>query len=360
MSSMHSNNTVGVITLPGRFNYGNRLQNYAVMQIWRSLGFVPTTLELGNRPNITRSIKHFVKHAIGKKDAPDPSSLMSSERRAAFERFNEKIPTRYLSELNAHLVDEYTLFSVGSDQVWNPRMITYNDDWYFLEFAQSEQRIALAPSIGLNNLSASQARRLSKGIQGFSNPSVREKRGAELIQEYAGVEAEVICDPTLVMPEKEWRSLAETGRVRPNEYVFTYMLGTIRDDVRILIDAATRHGEIPVVSLSDREKPGEPPAGPSEFINLIAHANCVITDSYHASIFSSIFRTPLIIVKRGGDGEGMFSRLETLTQILGIQDKIWTSGSYDAARAANYEGVSDAIARERERFLAYLEGCIND
>ncbi len=30
---------VGIVTLPGNFNYGNRLQNYAVTQAYESRGF---------------------------------------------------------------------------------------------------------------------------------------------------------------------------------------------------------------------------------------------------------------------------------------------------------------------------------
>lgn len=358
-SSQNVNRNVGIITLPGRFNYGNRLQNYAVTLVWKRLGYEPESLVLAERPNAVRSLKRGVKKILGRSDGPSPESMMSSDRLAAFDRFNEAIPTRRLAALDSSLADAYAVFSAGSDQVWNLNMITYNDDWYFLEFARPEQRIALAPSVGLDSLDSRQARRLAKGVKGFPRLSVREKRGAELIKECSGRDAEVICDPTLVVSPQDWRKTAD-GRCTPEgEYIFTYLLGGMSNEAKAVLDRVTDHGRIPVIPLTDREKPEEPPAGPAEFIDIIDHASYVVTDSFHASVFSALMETPLTIVRRGGTGGGMFSRLETLAQTLGIQDKIYVSGTLDASRATDYEGVADRIAAERERFMEYLEGCID-
>lgn len=357
MSEEHER--VGIITLPGRFNYGNRLQNYAVTRIWEGLGYSPESLILGNRPNTIRSIKKVGKRLLGRKENPSPESMMSAERLAAFDCFNKSIPSREISGLNSILADEYALFSVGSDQVWNPDYITYNDDFYFLEFAHPEQRIALAPSIGLDSLNFWQARRLARGVMNFTHLSVRERRGAELIEECSGRDAEVICDPTLVLSVDEWREIAD-GHCTPNgAYVFTYLLGGVSDEVQAVLTQVTDNGCIPVVTLSDREKSEEPSAGPAEFVDLVSNAAHVVTDSFHASVFSAIMETPLTIVRRGATGAGIFSRLECLAQTLGIEDKIYTTGRFDISRMADYEGVADRIMTERAKFTAYLESCLD-
>jgi hypothetical protein len=351
------NRKVGVVTLPGRFNYGNRLQNYAVQRIWEELGYEPESLVLGERPNAVRTAKRLAKRLMGRK-VTDPESLMSPERLAAFDRFNGNITTRCLDSIEPDLRDEYALFSVGSDQVWNLAQITYNDDWYFLEFARPEQRVALAPSIGLDSLDAGQARRLARGVRGFDHPSVREQRGAELIKECSGIDAEVICDPTLMLAPEDWRSVSD-GRLTPSEpYVFAYLLGGVSDDARKVLGCITEHGRLRVIPLSDREKPEEPPAGPAEFIDLVDHASHVVTDSFHAAVFSCLMETPLTIVRRGGDGGGMFSRLETLTKTLGIEEKVYGAEGFDLSVAGDYAGVSGRIQCERDHFLSYLRGKI--
>lgn len=348
---------VAILTLGGRYNYGNRLQNYASDCVWRKVGFVPTSLFLSERPNAVRQIKSMARKLLGKNIA-NPEEGITDARLAAFDRFNNYMSIATLSGVNSKLIEDFQFFSVGSDQVWNPCLIAYSEDWFFLEFAKPEQRIALAPSIGLDALSPRHARVICQGLGNFKRVSIREKRGAELIKECAGVDVEVICDPTLVLPAEEWRAVAD-GRITPSEpYVFTYLLGGSSKEALEVLDVVTDHGRIPVIPLSDRQKPGEPDAGPAEFIDLIDHATHVVTDSFHAAVFSSILQTPLTITHREG-GASMFSRLEQLSEMLGIEEKVYGSPTYDLARAGEYDGVPEAIECEREKFMTYLSGCLN-
>ena len=139
-----------------------------------------------------------------------------------------------------------------------------------------------------------------------------------------------------------------------------YLLGGESEDARHMIDVTTDGGRLSLVSLSDREKPGEPPAGPAEFIDLIDNAEHVITDSFHAAVFSCLLETPLTIVRRGGNGGGMFSRLETLAQALGIESKIYGDTAFDFADAGDYLGVSDRISAERDHFMGYLQPILDE
>ena len=357
------NKKIGIITLPGNFNYGNRLQCYAMTRAIEQTGFDPSVLEREQRfPSYLRAYYALKSGLMGfiKSGAMDnPEKMMTPERSAAFVRFGKRIPTVLLPGMGNMAHDSYDYFVVGSDQVWNPDGIRHQEPWFFAKFARTEQRIAVSASVGVGSFADShQAERLAEGVSGFAHVSVREKRGAELIKECSGVDAEVICDPTLVLPAEDWRAVAD-GRCTPSgSYVFTYLLGGVGSEASDVLDKVTDHGRIPVVPLSDRQKPGEPNAGPAEFIDLIDHASHVVTDSFHAAVFSSILHTPLTIVHREG-GASMFSRLEQLSQMLGIEEKVYGAPGCDLARAGEYDGVDAAIARERDRFMGYLEGCLN-
>lgn len=344
---------IGVISLFGRFNYGNRLQNYATCKICEMQGISAESLVLGKRFSLRRETKRIVKRVLGRPEAPRVEESMNRLRLEAFDRFNELIPIRNVAHVDRELSREYSYFVVGSDQVWNPRFFAYNEDWYFLRFAEKKQRIALAPSIGLNELSLLQGATIARGVRGFSHLSVREKRGAELIREYAGMNASIICDPTLVIPAEEWARIADHRLTPKVPYVFMYLLG---GDQRFgdVVSKVSDNGKLSAVALSDRDGSDEIPAGPAEFLSLISSASHVVTDSFHAAIFSSIFHTPLTIVRREG-GASMFSRLETLSRTLGIEEKVYGSPSYDPMRAGDYDGVDDAIAREREKFINFFK-----
>lgn len=354
---------VGIITLGGNFNYGNRLQLYATHSIYASLGLPAEVLVSPSRSprgsRLVRKAKDAAKHLLGRPVEVPPERLMPPERLQAFRAFSGLVPERHVSEAEIdQLQSQYDYFSVGSDQVWNPYYFNRYEDWYFLQFARPEQRIALAPSIGLDSLDDSQQEKLRNGVSGFKHLSIREERGAELIEECSGMHARVICDPSLVLSVDKWRHVSNGSLTPAEPYVFTYLLGGSSQDSKAVLSEVTHGGRIPVVALTDRSHEGEPPAGPAEFIDLIDHASHVVTDSFHAAVFSCILSAPLTIVRRGGTGYGMFSRLASLAHTLGLESKVYGSPSFDIASAGNYEGVDERIGAERNAFLSYLRGCI--
>ena len=358
-----SKRAIGIITLPGNFNYGNRLQCYAMTKAVSSVGCEPYALEREKSFPLYRSVYYWLKRKIRAimqgSSCDSPEKMSSPQRIAAFKRFGGRIPTRVLPGYGYSPCDEFSFYIVGSDQVWNPNGIAHQEKWYFAKFAKPNQRIAVAASIGIDDFSSKkQMNLIAQGLKGFSRVSLREKRGAELIKQITGRDIEVICDPTLTLSADEWREVADDAITPKVPYVFTYLLGGIGADAAEVLEIVTKHGTIPVVPLSDRQKPGEPDAGPAEFISLIDNATHVVTDSFHAAVFSSILHTPLTIVHREG-GASMFSRLEMLSQTLGIEEKIYGSTTYDISKAGDYDGVDVAIAHERERFMGFLEGCLD-
>lgn len=348
---------VGVVTLSSHFNYGNRLQAHASVQMYKKCGLMAELLELTPRFRLKREAAKLIRRSVGRYQLP-PERMMSDARKEAFSRFDRNIPSRTLTKLYRGLTDEYNVFSVGSDQTWNPSQFAYNDNLYFLKFAHEKQRIALAPSIGVAEVSSKQGRRMARGILGFPSISVREQAGAEIIRRISGRNAEVICDPTLVLSPEEWRAVASDRLTPEDPYVFSYLLGGVGESVQWVLDEVTDRGRLPIIALSDRQEPGELDAGPAEFISLVDNAVHVVTDSFHAAVFSSILRTPLTIVRREG-GTSMFSRLETLSKTLGIQHKIYGSPDFDLSRAGDYRGVPEAIESERKKFMDYLEKCLD-
>lgn len=351
---------VAVITFPGKYNYGNRLQNFATSEIYRSLGYSVESLNPSRGSKLTVLLKGVAKLLLGI-NAKRPEDRMSPARLAAFNRFNNLISTREVNTLDIHLKDEYKWFSVGSDQVWNPNYLGtmgFRSPWFFLKFVHPQQRIALSPSIGLDRLSNYQALLLRWGTAGFSRISIREERGRQLIYEATGRDATVICDPTLVVTPKVWRSIANDSLTPKQPYILEYLLGESNSEAKCVLDELDSGGAKILICLSDQARDGEPDAGPSEFISLVDNAEHVITDSFHAAVFASILNTPLTIVHREG-GKSMFSRLENLSKTLGIEHKVYGSKNFELSRAGDCGGVSDAIEHERDKFITYLRGCLD-
>lgn len=372
-------NRVGIITLPGETNYGNRLQLYASVRILAKLGFSGESLLLKKQDSVLQHPKTLLKRAAGR---PTSMPWENELRIGAFRRFGKLTPTREICSIDEIERSDYSFFAVGSDQVWNPnyifecgggplpaRMYHYlagpkafreEMDWYFLRFAERDQRVTISPSIGLNGLDRMQSQWLAKGLLGFERLSVREARGAEIIRECTGREATVTCDPTLVLLPEEWLSVADDRLVPDYPYVFSYLLGNNLDSYRQPLDLVTHGGKIPVIAQDGPKGDFRVDMGPAEFLSLIKNASHVITDSFHASLFSSLFETPLTIVVRDG-GENLFSRLSTLSEMLGIQDKNFRPGrdKYDESASKDFEGVADRIDIQRTIFMNFLDASLD-
>lgn len=345
---------IGIVTLEGNYNYGNRLQNYAVQVIFEHMGCEAWTLDYSGR-SLVSSARLLAWNLLRPKSVTNPASQMTPERREAFCRFGKLIHRRTVTAPLSRLRNEYDLFAVGSDQVWNPYYV--NDyRWSFLEFARPEQRLSMAPSIGISQVSSPYARlKMAHGLRGFPTISVREENAARLVGKLCNRKAEVVIDPTLMITAEAWRSIATPAApLTDKPYILTYLLGTPSSEQRAHVDELAERLGAGIVRLSDKSREGEVDAGPCEFLNLIDRAAWVVTDSYHASLFSLQFHTPLTIFRREGSAN-LFARLEGLANQFDIWRCIFGSKSFDANAAQTWQSFDERIAWERQHFADFLK-----
>ena len=159
---------VGILTLNGYFNYGNRLQNYALQETLNSLGMAVETIivdrnkKINNeksKENIDKFQTLTVRKAINK-----TLNLVQKKRNMKYEKGRtenfKKFTTRYITETDFSISDSnipndlnkrYDYFVIGSDQVWNPNLIN-GSSIFFSAFAPEEKRIAYVPSFGISNI----------------------------------------------------------------------------------------------------------------------------------------------------------------------------------------------------------------
>lgn len=351
---------IGIITIQGRYNYGNRLQNYATAKIYINNGCQPVSLILNRKPSLRRRLELTAKALLGG-DISSPESRMSADRLAAFDRFNEYIDFETVESIHSQLLEKYDYFSAGSDQIWILGRSSFGEDWRFLQFAPPEKRIALAPSLGIDSMPPHRAKRLKRYLRDYERISVREESGAQLIKSATGLYAQQICDPTMALSVKEWEQVCDNRLTPKYPYILSYILGEEGHEVEIALSLVNNRLNVPVIRLSDRERPGEPPAGPGEFLSLIRNASHVVTDSFHGAIFSSIFQVPLTITHREAPNSvygNMFGRLESLVKALGIEDKVIDPSKPNVDAASYYDGVERSLERERSAFYSFLCECI--
>ena len=287
---------IGIVTLYVNNSIGNRLQTYAVMRLYRSLGYDVATVnhreaELFLTWSPLSRIKMAVKALLAR---ICPNIYPKFRRRRLLTDFSEQclIPSETVSMkcLPPDLKERYDFFSVGSDQVWHNWTDTPEElRFFFLQFADRRQRLCLSPSFGLERIPEKWTAVYQEGLRGFRCLSCREASGVELIRALTGRDAPLLLDPTMALPVEEWERLERKPDCPlPERYVLSYMLGPLQAETPEAVSRYARSLGAEVVNINDVGNLTEQFAatGPREFLYLIRHAALVCTNSFHGTVFS--------------------------------------------------------------------------
>ena len=371
---------IGILTLNGYINYGNRLQNYALKGILEdklTLNSSVKTVMNETMRNIDVEKSKSLKEKILKSNMSEKISWLNlkvknyKERKINDLRINnfKKFSGKYLNEMEYSIrennikeefINEFDYFISGSDQVWNP-----NDNKVssvsFMTFAPKEKRLTYAPSFGVSEIPNEYKEDYTKWLNGIDNISVREEAGAKIIKDLTGKDALVVVDPTMLLTKKEWLSISKVHENKPKEkYLLTYFLGEIPKDIKKKIKSISKNNKLKVVNLAQIKDSKYYLADPSEFIDYINDAEIFVTDSFHGCVFSLLMDTALVVCDRVGETSvtSMSSRIETFVNKFYIQDRQFNNVSDEALFKTNYKKAYEVLEVERKKSFDYLESIL--
>ena len=353
----------GIISLYGYFNYGNRLQSYAVQQVMNQLGIDSKVLYVQNKHTdireVAKNIYFFppVKALI----KPNKKLVLKYKRQKSFERFNKTyIRSRKYSDV--HKISGFDYYVLGSDQVWNPkRYDAVKKELFFLRFANPNQKVCFAPSFGVSELPDKWKDYFAKNLMSFPYLSVREKAGAKIIKELIGKEPEVLIDPTLMIDADEWRKISKKpiGVDTDCSYILNYFIGEKPEWAARRAESVGKQYSFANYDLFDINNEGLYTSDPSGFLYLVDHASIVLTDSFHACVFAFLFGKPFLLYAREGEDADMLSRIETLFQTFDLMRKYAGSGIKNDLFECNYKNGYAQLEKEREKVYSFLKRSMN-
>lgn len=395
---MEKKKRVAIIThFHGSTNYGGVLQAYALRKVIADMGYeaeqlryltssentAPLPMRVKNL--FTRSFRNAMsekqlgafflragKYGITFIPRKIFNKLVVSKHRASraenFARFNERyVPSSkvYTRCTIAESVDDYDIFITGSDQVWNPNGFHAP---YYLDFVPDEKlKIAYAASIAVSYITQEQYDKMQPLVNRFQHISVREENAVSLLHGMTDKKIEWVLDPTLLLSAEEWNEVAAENLVK-EPYVFAYILGDRKDNQKCATDFAKKKG-LKLVTFPFTAS-GSPRqaffgdihsyGGPDVWLSLIRDAEYVITDSFHAVVFSIVYQKQFVVLRRSGDGEkgSMNSRMYSLCKMFPeIEERIvGVDGVHVVEEETQWDGVASALEREKGRCISWLSG----
>lgn len=377
---------IGIITeYYNSKNYGGVLQAYALCKVIENMGYKCEQIPY-MRISSLNDIQTHSSVATKLKKAINPITLfqyftdkieskkmeaMFAERTKAFAHFREVfIPhneSTYADDTIKQCIDDYDCFITGSDQVWNP---SFYSPSYLLDFVPKDKvKMSYAASLSVFSLTGEQRERFRESLADYKAVSVREKDAVALLQDVSPVPIEWVLDPTLLLTREQWDSIA-SDRIVEGKYIFTYFLGEDLEH-RQLVEQFAKEHNLQIISMPyiwgkyrkcDR-KFGDLrlfDVTPQDFLALVKNADYIFTDSFHAVVFSILFRKQFFAFQRT-DFEGMGSRLYSLTQLFGIQSHFCDTKEkrnlkyIDYQDAIRYEDSNENFSLMKKKSLLFLE-----
>lgn len=350
---------IGIITVHRAYNYGSVLQCYAMQEYLTLLGhdvfvidYRQKWTEAVYKPFSFYYIWHFLKErnirAIidywrKRKERTQRLNLT----RPIFEAFLKKI--RLTQTCRWRMPKDFDVYIIGSDQLWSHQCVGGEDNFYLGNFKHPDgsKIIGYSLSASVPSLYKFGSRRLKAIIANFDKISVREQGNAELIRELTGIRLPITIDPTILIDVEIWNSMINDAW-KKQSYVAIYQARPVEGDSDYLKKKAQVLSEemhCDVIDLSTMRYSVE------DFVSIIKYAKCVITTSYHATVFSLLMKTPCYAVKLG---DGFDVRYVDLLTELGLEAELVDKNFEPKPLSFDFEGIDERIIKYKKLSIEYL------
>lgn len=368
---------IGILTQPFFDNFGGILQAYALQNVLeQQLGhrviiinriFHPIMMQeyilrclsvvkclmlkvFCHRDDLQISNPFFYKYSVHKHVA---SNFIKGNIHVSKPLGNDEQLRNYVCKSN------FDAIIVGSDQVWradySPNITNYFLD--FLSEQSSVKRIAYAASFGThhNPIPKSILPTCVNLAKRFDSISVREKGSVGFMEKTFGLTPQCVLDPTLLHTAEFYRKLYKSQPFTDACYIVSYVLDESKEtELFVQTVAETFCASVRKVSVGEKESSRY---NIQEWLQMIDNSVCVVTDSFHACVFSIIFQKPFICF--GNKNRGM-ERFYSLLDPLGLSNRLVSAENYSIPTSEiNWKQVNERLDQMRILSRQFLEDALS-
>lgn len=263
---------------------------------------------------------------------------------------------------------------LGSDQLWCPSDLLLG--YHTLEWLERDiYKASYATSFGVSVLPTFLEKKLKQFLRNFNRVSVREQSGVDMIRKNCECNVELVLDPTLLLSKDEWDVVLPYEKSADEKYIFCYFLSNAEELKKRANILQQRTGlqivTIPHLESYDRSEQNFGDVklwklNPCDMINLIRHAEYVLTDSFHVSIFSILYEKKFLVFDRyaRGNADSRNTRIDNLLSITGLHERYYNGNGDDIETAINanidYAMAKERIECEKKKSLKYIEDILQE
>lgn len=345
-------------------NYGSLLQAFALQSRLREFGAEPEilvklpkqrTLRLRSWLSVLKPVKHYslmqrIKKRLHVKRYAEKNIKLTLFRNSNISYINIEDELSFCKKISTD-----DLFLAGSDQIWSIALGPLSK-WHTLQWLDKKgiKKYSYAASIGLSQLSEEQISVYKEGLSDFQVISLREKQAVDLLSPVFAGKIRQDLDPTLLYDKTFWRKI-ESSRLVEEPYVFVYMLRPDNNVIKLAKRIAQEKGYKVIYTglLADHYHGVKTvcDAGIPEFLSYIDHAEAVVVNSFHGTVFSVLFEKPFLSVKVASTS----SRVESFLEMIGLMPQYVEDVNGTYPLNPDFSAALKILEKERDKSLEYLK-----
>ena len=354
---------IAIITFHCSYNYGSALQAYSSKALLESWNYEVSIIDFVDKDDFDQ-YRLFRTGAYSKHPQSFIADILfffkNEKRKINFENFAKKYfnltdKRYYTNDSLRELSSKFDIFICGSDQIWNLDCTQGVEPAYFLNFADKDKlKIAYAPSLAHTHFAKDYTDDLKHAIKDVDYISVREKSTLPLIQPLTDKKISVVLDPTLLLKKADFAKILHNESKDKQKYAFVYMLEYNRKLVEYC-NEFSRKNKLKLFYITNKKINGLKGTSlfgisPDDFLKYINNADCVITNSFHATVFSIIFNKQFCTFTT----QNSSSRMVDLLDNLNLKDRIYKE-NFAMYNAIDYDLVEEKLNALRQDSLRYLD-----
>lgn len=361
---------IGYVTLFD-YNYGSALQAFATKAFLEANGIDAFLIKSKQKSKMINRLKLLGFCLLHLRNASkifeiidsqrSKNQLLSADSESMIKQFIDlRLKPVCLSDLSKSELKLFDLFLTGSDQVWNGSHVL--NDFFFLRFADKKRRVAWAPSFGSKEIASYNFSRYKRYIRSFRKLSVREESGRNIINSICpNTCVEVLSDPVILLTKKKWAdSLGISDISTIKGQVFCLFLNEPSKRALSYVRELKEKYEYSFLSLGYKYESLTElgvaflDGGPDSFLKHIFCSSLVLTDSFHATIFSLISHTPFYAFERQyAHSQNQSVRILDLLSECDLIDR-YEPNHCDTWDSISFSAFDITCERKKETFRQYL------
>lgn len=362
---------IGILTHYDVNNQGAQLQMYALYKSLEKMGHNPIILtyvknydfDLEKKLRFQASIKsipYYIKNYLIK------TGINSTYRNYKKLKVN-KLFRKNNFEFSNYATADIDMAIVGSDEVFSipmgVNMMMYG------HCVSTNKMVAYAPSFGQTNIELLEKHNaktlVQEGLKKFICLSARDQNTYNIIKELTGREAEMVCDPAILY-EFSQKEIEGNIKIPQEEYMVVYAYDHNMTDKKEIeaIKEYAKENNLKIVSPGTYHKWCDKniSCNALQWIEIIKNAKCVVTDTFHGTIVSTITNVPMAVLVRNTLNS---NKMIDLLKKLGIEDRRLKSINKEQLdnvlkNKIDFTQINNKIKTLRLSSTKYLENAIRE